>query len=129
MLNKPTVAELLAKGTNRYTLVIATAKRARQLYSGSLPLTKENDPAPVTQAAEEIDDELLKIYSKEEFQSDDIVNPLDALEAKKAKEDLEKAKMEMQDANNNLKTRKTKAKLYRYQSETKSTAISDDDQI
>ena len=128
MLNKPTVAELLAKGNNRYTLVIATAKRARQLYSGSLPLTKENDPAPVTQAAEEIDGELLKIYSKEEFQSDDIVNPLDALEAKKAKEDLEKAKLEMQDSNN-LKSRKTKAKLYRYQSESKNSALLDDEQI
>ncbi len=126
MLNKPTVAELLAKGNNRYTLVIATAKRARQLYSGSLPLTKENDPAPVTQAAEEIDGELLKIYSKEEFQSDDIVNPLDALEAKKAKEDLERAKLEMQDANNSLKSRKTKAKLYRYQSESKGTDLIDD---
>ena len=128
MLNKPTVAELMAQGNNRYTLVIATAKRARQLYSGSLPLTKENDPAPVTQAAEEIDGDLLKIYNKDEFKSDDIVNPLIALEAKKAKEDLEKAKLELQDANN-IKTRKTKAKLYRYQSESRNTDIESDDQV
>ena len=45
MLVKPTVSELLNRGENRYRLVVATAKRARQLHSGKEPLivTDEND--------------------------------------------------------------------------------------
>ena len=34
MMVKPTVKELLEKVDNRYELVIATAKRARQISSG-----------------------------------------------------------------------------------------------
>ena len=37
MMVKPTVAELLQHAENRYALVIATAKRARQLSLGAGP--------------------------------------------------------------------------------------------
>lgn len=56
MMVKPSVAELLEKVDNRYTLVLATAKRARQISSGDNVLVKTDDVAPVTIAADEIDE-------------------------------------------------------------------------
>ena len=56
MMVKPTVAELLEKVDNRYTLVIATAKRARQISDGDKVLTKTDDVAAVSIAADEIED-------------------------------------------------------------------------
>ena len=56
MMVKPTVAELLEKVDNRYTLVIATAKRARQISDGDKVLTKTADVAAVSIAADEIED-------------------------------------------------------------------------
>jgi DNA-directed RNA polymerase subunit omega len=56
MMVKPTVAELLEKVDNRYTLVLATAKRARQISSGDTPLVKTEDVAAVSIAADEIDE-------------------------------------------------------------------------
>ena len=55
MMVKPSVAELLEKVDNRYTLVLATAKRARQISSGDNELVKTDEVAPVTIAADEID--------------------------------------------------------------------------
>ncbi len=55
MIVKPTVAELLNKvEDNRYALVIMTSKRARQIASGSEPMTSAKDTSPVTLAADEI---------------------------------------------------------------------------
>ena len=54
MMVKPTVAELLKKAKNRYELVIATSKRARQIAAGALPLTKVEARSTVTIAANEI---------------------------------------------------------------------------
>lgn len=56
MLVKPTVLELLNKVDNRFELVTMTAKRARQLAAGSIPLTKKEEPSPVSLAADEIDE-------------------------------------------------------------------------
>lgn len=54
MIVKPTVAELLAKAQNRYELVIATARRARQISMGDEPKTNVKEESPVTLAANEI---------------------------------------------------------------------------
>ena len=63
MLNKPTVAELMTQGNNRYTLVIATAKRARQIAKEREEKVKRQEPlpefdestiSPITAAANEI---------------------------------------------------------------------------
>ena len=54
MMVKPTVAELLKKAKNRYELVIATSKRARQIAEGAEKLTDKDDEAPVSVAADEI---------------------------------------------------------------------------
>ncbi len=54
MIVKPSVTDLLEIVDNRYTLIIATAKRARQIAAGSKPLTKVQEESPVTLAANEI---------------------------------------------------------------------------
>ena len=54
MIVKPTVTELLTKANNRYELVIATARRARQIAAGDSPKTKVREESPVTLAANEI---------------------------------------------------------------------------
>lgn len=54
MLVKPTVLELLEKVDNRFRLVTVTSKRARQIAAGSIPLTKKDEPSPVSYAADEI---------------------------------------------------------------------------
>ena len=67
MINKPTVVELLGKAENRFRLVIATAKRARQISLGSESMTAHKDPNPVTEAAQEIDEGKITIYNSEEW--------------------------------------------------------------
>ena len=54
MMVKPTVKELLTKVDNRFGLVVATAKRARQIASGDEVLIYTDEEAPVTIAANEI---------------------------------------------------------------------------
>ena len=54
MMVKPTVNELLNKVENRYALVIATSKRARQLANGEPVLTNKHEASVVTLAADEI---------------------------------------------------------------------------
>ncbi len=54
MMVKPTVNDLLKKAENRYELVIATSKRARQLSMGAEPLTNKKEESTVTLAADEI---------------------------------------------------------------------------
>lgn len=54
MIVKPTVNELLEKADNRYELVIATARRARQIAEGAEPKTSVKEESPVTLAANEI---------------------------------------------------------------------------
>ena len=55
MMIKPSVAEWLEKVENRYMLVIATSKRARQIAQGAEVLVKTDDVAPDSIAADEID--------------------------------------------------------------------------
>jgi len=61
---KPTVNELLTKVDNRYELVVATSKRARQLATGRTPLTNKKEASVVTLAADEIAEG--KVYVKKE---------------------------------------------------------------
>lgn len=61
MMIKPSVAELLEKVDNRYELVIATSKRARQIAQGAEPLVKTDDVAPDSIAADEIEAGKVKV--------------------------------------------------------------------
>lgn len=50
----PDLSSLLEKVDSRYTLVVAAAKRARQLAEGAHKLTKNNSDKTVTVAINEI---------------------------------------------------------------------------
>ena len=64
MIVKPTVNELLEKADNRYELVIATARRARQIAAGAEAKTDVKEESPVTLAANEIAEDLIT-YTRE----------------------------------------------------------------
>ena len=65
MIVKPTVTELLKNSKNRYELVIATSKRARQIALGDKPLTKVKEDSTVTLAANEIAEGKVTIVREE----------------------------------------------------------------
>ena len=54
MIVKPTVNDLLNHAENRFTLVIATSRRARQIAAGDEVKTSVKEESPVTLAANEI---------------------------------------------------------------------------
>ena len=66
MIVKPTVSELLTKAKNRYELVIATSRRARQIAEGAEVKTDVKEESPVTLAANEIAEGKIKIVEPEE---------------------------------------------------------------
>jgi DNA-directed RNA polymerase subunit omega len=53
----PPLSSLLEKVDSRYTLVVATAKRARQLSDGAHKLTRCASEKPVTVALNEINED------------------------------------------------------------------------
>lgn len=61
MMVEPSVPELLEKVENRYVLVIATAKRAREIANGDKVLVDTDDVAPVSIAADEIEEGKVKV--------------------------------------------------------------------
>lgn len=61
MIVKPSVTELLKHSKNRYELVIATSKRARQIAAEEHENAEEAEETPVTQAAIEIAEGKVKI--------------------------------------------------------------------
>ncbi len=50
----PTIVELSEKVDCRYTLVVETSKRARQLVAGGQPLIDRKDMKPLKLAVEEV---------------------------------------------------------------------------
>lgn len=66
MIVKPTVTELLKKTKNRYELVIATSKRARQIAMGDEVLTNVKEESPVTLAANEIAEGKVTVIREED---------------------------------------------------------------
>ena len=71
MMVKPTVQELLEHAENRFALVIATSRRARQIASGDKKLTKVNEESPGTLAANEINEGKVQIIKADENEEDD----------------------------------------------------------
>lgn len=66
MMVKPSVTELLTKAKNRYELVIATSKRARQIANGDEALTDVKEDSAVTLAANEIAEGKVTIVKENE---------------------------------------------------------------
>lgn len=74
MMVKPTVQELLEKAKNRYELVIATSKRARQISNGADVKTKVKEESAVTLAANEIAEGKIDIIEPQEIIEENIEN-------------------------------------------------------
>ncbi|GAA0124219.1 DNA-directed RNA polymerase subunit omega [Clostridium sp. CTA-19] len=64
MIN-PSIVDLLNKVENRYSLVVATSKRARQIIDGSEPLIETESTKPVTIAIKEINQDVLLSESQD----------------------------------------------------------------
>lgn len=84
MIVKPTVNELLEHAENRFALVIATSKRARQIAEEQKTLTDVNETSPVTLAANEIAESKVQIISSN-IEKQDIAE--EKTEIKQEKED------------------------------------------
>ena len=62
MMLYPSIMKLMEKTGSRYSLVIATAKRARQIISGSEPMNeKKTCPKALSIAVEEVFESKVKI--------------------------------------------------------------------
>lgn len=72
MIVKPSVTELLKHAKNRYELVIATSKRARQIAEGDTALTKVKERSVVTLAANEISEGKVNIVRDEAEDIDEV---------------------------------------------------------
>ena len=71
MIVKPSVSELLKKAKNRYELVIATSKRARQIADGAEVKTDVKEESAVTLAANEIAEGKVQIIEPEEMREEE----------------------------------------------------------
>ena len=65
MMTEPPIGELLEKVDCRYTLAVESAKRAREIIAGSLPLIDTKETKPLSIAIEEINRRLIT-YSRDE---------------------------------------------------------------
>ena len=72
MIVEPSVQELLKKSNNRYELVIATSKRARQISNGAKVKTKVKEESAVTLAANEIAEGKVEIIESEEIKNEQL---------------------------------------------------------
>ena len=93
MIVKPTVTELLKKTKNRYELVIATSKRARQIAMGDEVLTNVKEESPVTLAANEIAEGKITVIRDDEETAEETENN-DNSETEKEEENKEKSEVE-----------------------------------
>lgn len=73
MIVEPSVQELLTKSNNRYELVIATSKRARQISNGAKVKTKVKEESAVTLAANEIAEGKVEIIESDEIKNEKII--------------------------------------------------------
>lgn len=74
MMVKPTVTDLLKNVNNRFELVVATAKRARQLSKGDKPLVDNEEASTVTLAADEIAEGKITVVEEPQEEKDGTEN-------------------------------------------------------
>ncbi len=78
--------------SSRYSIVMATSKRARQLISGDEALVDDRGKKPLSVAVEELDKGLLKILSDEEVKEAEAEAPkAEETGAEEEKEETEAA--------------------------------------
>ena len=63
-INKPAIDELCQKVDCRYTLVVESSKRARELVGGAQPMVDPRDMKPVSIAIDEINRGLLTFHRR-----------------------------------------------------------------
>lgn len=56
---------------SRYSIVMATAKRARQIIAGDEPLVQANGAKPLSTAVKELNEGKIKILAKDEEQEEE----------------------------------------------------------
>ena len=64
MITKPNAEELLEKATNRYELIIAVSKRARQIVSGTIPKIETEEKSEITISSLELAQDKYAIIKK-----------------------------------------------------------------
>lgn len=67
MMIYPPITELVKKSGSRYTLVIETARRARQLFQGATPLVQTKSNKEVTIAANEVYEGKIGVIKSDKF--------------------------------------------------------------
>lgn len=70
MIN-PSIVELLEKVEDRYSLVLVTSKRARQIIGGSKPLIEKKFIKPLTTAINELNEGELHFHEADETMEED----------------------------------------------------------
>ncbi|WP_195999697.1 DNA-directed RNA polymerase subunit omega [Clostridium sp. 1001271B_151109_B4] len=65
MIN-PSVVDLLQKVEDRYSLVIVTSRRARQIIDGAKPLTSVSSKKPLTLAINEVNEGEISYHKSDE---------------------------------------------------------------
>ncbi|GAA0077998.1 DNA-directed RNA polymerase subunit omega [Clostridium sp. CTA-5] len=65
MIN-PSIVDLLTKVEDRYSLVILTSKRAREIIEGAEPLVNVDSNKPLTIAINEVNEDAVKYANSEE---------------------------------------------------------------
>ncbi len=78
--------------SSRYSIVIATAKRARQIIDGDKALVAGDSKKPLSLAVEEINQAKVKILHGDEIEEEAV---LDESEAEEAEEEIEVADEEL----------------------------------
>lgn len=73
MMIYPPIAELVKKTGSRYTLVIETAKRARQLVAGAPSLSNVKTNKEVTMAVNEIFEGKVEAIDKSKMAGSDVI--------------------------------------------------------
>lgn len=82
MIN-PSIVDLLKRVDNRYSLVVATSRRARQIIDGQEPQVDDKDGKPLTIAINEVNEGVISVEEKEDTVVDkefDIIEETEALE-------------------------------------------------
>lgn len=67
MIN-PSIVDLLQKVNDRYSLVIVTSKRARQIIDGAEPLIATKSKKPLTIAINEVNEDAVRYHNVREGQ-------------------------------------------------------------
>lgn len=81
---------------SRYSIVLATAKRARQIIAGGSPLVKAGaEKKPLSIAVEELYESKIKIMGEDEEDEDEMISES---EEREPDEEMEVSEMEVSDA-------------------------------